>query len=349
MRWGAQGEDDPDDRHRDQAVAEAGKALGYPTCCAEAFAHGETPRSRLSYAWLHLHRRVACPGSVDPLLNPWAVGLLEGYVPCSLRCEASLGLLRRAAEVLRRGQGSGAAASMLEKASNPWLVVLEGQGHALELIPLSVPGPSFRFRAGQRVGASALLQRAASADTLELDAERLVLKRGPNAVLDLSLRAFVWWYRQAFQVDLWSRVISLRTFLGRDHHAAGRPALDIDGGLRVGKRLLALQRLLSTAVADLKDSGRLQGIRIEHLRPASAAMLSLELAVGDERLSLYVAEASESAKPSTRAGPFSLMRPPDQDLRSPVLRAAVQALVAQLRVWVGARQRERAARASRRP
>jgi hypothetical protein len=339
IRWAAQGEDDPDDGKRDVAVAEAGKLLGYPDCCAEAFAFKETPRSRLSYSWMHLHRRIESPGEVDPILHPWATGLFEAYVPCSLNCPATLKLMHQAEEAMRRVQGDEHVEATQARSRNPWLVVLEGQGSAMELIPESEPGESFRFRVGRRVGWSTDLDRAACADALEIEHERLVLLQEGRPLVDLSMRAFVWWYRRALQASWWTRVLSLRGYLGRDHHGAGRTGLDVDGGLRVGRRLVALGKLLSTALSELGRSGRLGRLRVERLQPVSTAMYSLVLEVDGETLELYVAEATEANPNATRVGPFAIMRPVHQNLDTPVLRAAARVLTAQLKAWVDARHR----------
>jgi hypothetical protein len=339
IAWTARGEDDPSDQVRDQAVCEAGKLLGYPSCCAEAFAFRETPRSRLSYVWMHMHRRMQCPEEVDALLNPWASALFESYVPCSLQCSATLELLRGAARVARRVRGDAEVDRMLESCARPWLVVLSGQGSALELIPEQEPGERFRYSAGSVVGQSAELVQAMRADELVIDHERLQLLHAGSLAADLSLRAFVWWHRRALQSELWTRVLALREYLGRDHHAGGRAALDVDGGLRLGPQMVALHKLLSVALADIGRGGRLQRIRVVRLRPVSAGMLSLELAAAGRTIELYVADARQTTQDAMRVGPFAFMRPEHQSLEAAVDKAVVQALSAQLSAWLVTRQR----------
>lgn len=339
MEWTARGEHDASDQARDRAVAEAGKLLGYPACCAESFAFKETPRSRLAYGWMHLDRRVRTPGEVDPVLNPWALPVYEVYVPCSLTCTATLELLHDAEAVARRIRGSAAIDEELASCRNPWLVVLAGQGSAVELVPQEEPGDRFHFRAGRRSGSAAQLDIAAQADEVVLEHERLRLLRSGRLVSDLSMQAFVWWYRRALQPELWSRVLALRELMGRDQLRAGRSSLDVDESLRLGPQMMALRKLLASALADLIRESRLQHIRVLHLKPVSAGMLSLALAAGGRSVELYVADAAQTTQQALRIGPFAIMRPEHQPIRDGIDKAVIQALSTQLSAWLVARQR----------
>jgi hypothetical protein len=68
-----------------QSVTRLGQLLGYPVCCARAFAEDQ-PLFGGNNEWLHVARRVGTAGEVDPRFNPRSIG----YVPCSLSCNESL-------------------------------------------------------------------------------------------------------------------------------------------------------------------------------------------------------------------------------------------------------------------
>lgn len=96
---------DPHAQSSDKAAAirSIGAALGYPSCCVEAYIAGrEFPDQSLVF----LRPLFATKGTLEPLLNLAGNDELISHVPCSYGCGASLELARRTAHELERREPS---------------------------------------------------------------------------------------------------------------------------------------------------------------------------------------------------------------------------------------------------
>jgi hypothetical protein len=312
-------EQPPDSAAWADAAAQVGRLLGYPGCCSDGFAFRETARARESYALLHLARRVAVPGAVPWELNPWGGGVLAQYVPCSLECQAALSLARRSLEVAREVWGGPALEAMTMRMRHPWLVVLKGQGSALELVPEDQPGEAFRFRPGARLGHAVELELACRADELRLEGERLRLLRQGAEVADLSAVAHVWWHERALQGDLWRRVLTLRALQAAHGGTTGTPAPATGGG---ADGQAALERALRKALARLDGTG--DAFAVDRLERSGEGRLLLTLRVGDELAALVVTRTRSEEKALFKVGPFAFSHPSDRPLNTFRQREAVR-------------------------
>jgi len=324
------------------AVAEAGRLLGYPACCSDAFAAARSG-GRWSYAWLHLRRRVESPGPVPWEVNPWAASVLTPHVPCSLRCVASLEVARATAAVLRDVNGADEVARLEDQARRPWLALLEGQGSALELIPESPPGERFRYRPGIRTDAgSALLARAAEGDELVLEPLRLFVLKAGRVHADLSLGAFVWWVERCLQSDEWARLLAIREATAA-HPGPGGDAGGEPDVTRASPRLLKLRRVLLHALGQ-SGAGGLAGFEAKALRVLSERRLRLVLARGAEVVVLDLEDSRDCERCWQRVGPFALTLPRDAEAPGEAGWRAVEALVQRLEIVLRAAVAHRAAR-----
>lgn len=195
------------EEQRAVAATEIGELLGYPTCCAGAYAR-EASGIRVSYFWLHVSRRLESPGPVPPELNPVPEKIIE-YVPCSLTCGASL---RRARLNLDSVQWTmdGERQTFLDSLRNPYLLLYDVQSTAVELLPETEPGDRFRYSAGRAFGEGEDVAALLRGDELVLDSETLLVLRRGRPILSLSGRAFVWWHQQVFQQDFWKAMLDFR-------------------------------------------------------------------------------------------------------------------------------------------
>ncbi len=324
-------EQPPSDEAERRAVADAGRLLGYPACCSEAFSAARSS-GRWSYVWLHLRRRFEVPGAVPWQLNPWASSLLCPHVPCSLACAESLDLASATAAALADLEGPAALAEIEARARNPWLAVLEGQGAAIELVPEGPPGERFRYRAARSTdSASADLALVADGDELVVEPLRLLVLRGGRLHADLSLRGFVWWHERALQVEAWTHLLAIRerTLLAP---GGGGPRTDAAAEPDVAKatpRLLKLRFLLLQALPS-RGAAELAGFEAASLRVISHGRMRLVLARGAERLALEVEEARADTRCWLRVGPFALTVPGGAELPAGDALQAVEALVRRL-------------------
>lgn len=322
-----------------RAIGEVGRLLGYAGRCADAFA-AESAQARQSSAWAHLARRVAHPGAVPLELNPFT-GLLTGqFVPCSLGCERAVEVERRAHAVLRELQGETALEALLRRAANPWLVVLDGQGQASELVAEGTPGERFRFSPGSSDG---LPGAARGGDELVLDGERLLVLARGRPVADLSASAFVWWHERPLQAAFWQRLLTVRGYQTEwkrrvygerwsDARAAetqggGPPGIDPE----IAKLAAQLGESLARAGAArvLPAGAALEPIAIERGR----AMLRVR--AGEQLVELFVTPSAKTERSFARAGPYAFTYPKERPVQSPwqvaVVRTLVQVLTRQAR------------------
>ena len=184
-------------------VEDLGRLLGYPACCASAYARQSRAVMANSF-WSYVANRVAEPGPVPPEFSPLNVSL--EYFPCSLRCSATVDRTRAVLAA------SPTLAARVDPARwrNPFLLVLGEQGAGVELILEGEPGAAVRYRAGEVFGRGADVEAAAAGDELVLGARTVEVRRDGRTVADLSGRAFIWWHRRAFQEEFWKGAPELR-------------------------------------------------------------------------------------------------------------------------------------------
>ena len=192
-----------------EAMTQVGVLLGYPECCSRTFAWDETWVSRSEWSWLHLARRVAGPESVAPEFNPF-VGAHVPHVPCSLECEASVEYVRRFDSAVEKVLGDGTIAESLVRARHPWLMLVRGQSHGIELVPEGEPGARFRYKVGVVSGEAPEWNFVREADEIVIEAERLWLYRGGEPHYDLSASAYLWWHEAKFQTAFWEQILAIR-------------------------------------------------------------------------------------------------------------------------------------------
>ena len=209
----------PSEPEEAAATAEVGRLLGYPGCCADAFAC-RPPSARDHYAWAHLERRMTEPGAVEPELNPFMRTLATMYVPCSLRCSATPELVRRELEVTAQVRGTAEARGLREAMSNPWLVMIDGQDLALELRVDGPPGERFRYTPGRLCRWGEPFGLARRADEIVLEDERLYLLKHGRKVGDLSGHAWIWWHGGPMQAPFWKRVLEIRAYQAKHARTA---------------------------------------------------------------------------------------------------------------------------------
>lgn len=219
---------------------ELGRLLGYPACCARAYA--AQPRAvKANSFWSYVANRVAEPGPVEPDFSPLNPAI--EFFPCSLRCAATVELSRK---VLAASPVMSARVDAA-RLRNPFLFILGEQGAGVELICDGEPGERFGYRAGEVCGRGPDVEAAAAGDELSVGEDALHVLRGGRTTVDLSGRAFLWWHGKAFQTELWKSVLS--------RHAAPDPVPSKSGGARARA---ALTRAL--AAVD-REFSRLHGVR----------------------------------------------------------------------------------------
>jgi len=296
------------------AVTRMGLALGYPQCCARAFAR-ERPPLVDNVFWLHVARRVAIPGRVPAELNPLAPWL--EYVPCSAACRASLARARR---MIRAWGAEGRR--QLERCRHPVLLFREIQGQAVELEPLDEPGERFRYRAGVAGGAGPLVEAVRRGDELVLDHElTLVLRRG-RPLAALSARAFLWWHERPLQAEFWRAMVEVLRARGPEPRAAAAPeAAAATPFARDTAGLLAALR---------RRRLRCAGFVLESWGASGPDGVRVALVAPGDRVELDLFPRRPGAPAFLEAGAFRLTYPTTRPLDSPARLAAARAFAAAL-------------------
>jgi hypothetical protein len=329
------------------ATAEIGRLLGYPGCCSDAFAHGDATTTRAHYAWAHLERRVAAPGPVAPEFNPFLRTLATMYVPCSLHCEATPALVRRELEVTAALLGADVAQGVRDAMQNPWLVLLDGEGLALELQAHDPPGEHLRYTAGRLCRGAEPFELARRADELVMDGEHLYLLKGGRQIEDLSGRAWVWWHGAVLQAQFWQRELELQHLQA---HRARTAALAVEGlgpggpasgaspqtpGPRAGSEsqpqpgLAAFARLVDHAsrwTAPLLPAGTT--LEVQAGRPRGE--VSVRLTRSPATVELLAAPALPGVACLFHVGPFAFTYPKENAVDSAAQRALVRAFASAL-------------------
>jgi hypothetical protein len=197
-----------DDARWRACASRVGVLLGYPSCCAEAFA-AESPFLRVSYMWMYLMARLRHAGPACSLLNPGLEHLVN-HIPCSLSCEATQASAAALLEDIRDRFGAKKAEALERSSRRPWLLLLDEQGAAVELAVEGSPLGRFPFKAGRIRGNHRLLRVVASGDELEVDDQNIIVLRRGTAIAALGGRAFLWWYQAPVQAAFLSRMAALR-------------------------------------------------------------------------------------------------------------------------------------------
>jgi hypothetical protein len=197
---------DPDPAAGDAPLIEVGRKLGYPDCCIAAYM-AEPQRDNTSLVFLK--RRLAA-GSLDPAVNPWPM-LHATHVPCRADCESTRQRMNDVWRGFSRTVAPDTFARIRASAAHPWLVAVEPDGVAIELVPDSSPGERFRYSPGLVTPMrSDVVEAALNANEIALEPERTQLFLNGRLVADLSVRAWVWWHERPLQVDFWSRALEIR-------------------------------------------------------------------------------------------------------------------------------------------
>ena len=296
------------------AVTRMGRALGYPKCCARAFAR-ERPPLVDNVFWLHVARRVAVPGRVPAELNPLAPWL--EYVPCSAACRASLARARR---MIRAWGAEGRR--QLARCRHPVLLFREIQGQAVELEPLDEPGERFRYRAGVVGGSGPLLEAVRQGDELVLEHEMtLVLRRG-RPLAALSARAFLWWHERPLQAEFWRAMIEVLGARGPERRASAAPeaAGETPFARDTASLLAALRRRRL----------RCAGFALESWGATGPDAVRVALVARGDRVELDLFPRRPGAPAFLEAGAFRLTYPTTRPLDSPARLAAARAFAAAL-------------------
>ncbi len=319
------------------AATRVGLLLGYPECCAHAFA--ERPATlRLRYTWIRLLQRLGTPGEVAAVFNPGSEVI--DWVPCSLDCQPSQRRAAERLEVLVREQGQETVRQHQQRMRHPWLVLVDHDGEAIELLPESDPTSSFAYRAGARRGAHRLLDRVATGDRIELDDQQLCVLRGGTLHAALGARAFIWWHRAPVQRELWQALAEVR-FNPKRAPALRRLAPTPGEAAHphpVGARLAEQLGWLLAPAAGLR---RFAGFQVTSIDAAHAERARITLQAGTTRLSVLVAPRDTAPRAYAWAGPLAVMHPAEERLETAAKQRAVRALARALERHYAHRTSER--------
>ncbi len=324
-----------------EAATEVGALLGYPRCCARAYA-AESSAMRDHHTLLLVARRVAADGPVPWELNPVPDGFVE-HVPCALGCDETLARAQRLAE-RRREAHADSFDRVRARLENPHVLLFGRQGRSVELVPEQEPGPRFRYRAGACRGGGEDVQALVEGDELVLDGELTLVLRTGRPWASLSGRAFLWWHRRAFQTDLWQAVVG-----SVDAAAAAVPGPrgsepppeEVPGSLRGLSDLL--RRMAERGVS-------FGGFRIREVRPARDGSVRVHLASADEQMELALERRAPRRRYLLAAGPLGVSYPAACPLSTASRRRAARVFAHKLEHVLGrARRRGRGTLAGRGP
>lgn len=273
-----------DDAQWRACASRVGVLLGYPSCCAEAFA-AESAFLRVSYMWMYLMARLRHAGPACSLLNPGLEHLVH-HVPCSLSCEATRASATGLLEAIRDRFGAKTAEELERSSQRPWLLLLDEQGAAVELAVEGSPLGRFPFQAGRVRGNHRLLRVVAAGDEIEVDDQNIVVLRRGRAIAALGGRAFLWWYQAPVQGAFLSRIAALRF----DAPAPGQQA----------------DRLAAFIVALCRgDTARrhLRGFRVAAVRPQGDKEAAVSLVSGGATVNVVVALREPGRRGYVEVGP----------------------------------------------
>lgn len=196
-------------RPSEEVLVSIGRLLGYPECCVRAYAERNAYNPEAD-RWLLLEARLHTPGPVAPEASAFL--MFECLpVPCSLKCEKALTMAQEVLGIIERLRPQHAIA-LRGLMTRPLLVSLEKEGSFVALKPGKA---CFRFSRESVLDHGWFAELARLFDEVRLWKSRLVLARNGFSGLDLTARAYVWWYKKAFQGDLLSQILKIRRIRGR--------------------------------------------------------------------------------------------------------------------------------------
>jgi hypothetical protein len=241
---------------------------------------------------------------------------------------------------MRERLGAKAWEELERRCRRPWLLFVDRQGAAVELLTDDEPGARLRFRAGAVRGADPLVLRAAAGAELVLDEQQLLVMRRGALHASLGGRAFVWWYRAAVQADFWRRMLALRFSWRRPEEVAGPGASAPPPG--------ASARKLCTTVAALVRLGTPRavafgGFTVASVDPEREDGARVVLAAGERTVRLFLAPRKPDEPVYVAAGPLGIHHPHDERIDTADKDRAVRAF-AQFLETAFARARARKAR-----
>lgn len=185
-----------DEAHAHELIVELGELLGYPKCCARAFA--EAPLAlRSSNEWLWLRRRLHAPTELpNPLLHP----LLLSHVPCSLECERSLELVETLFSVpdqtTLKQLGRAPTILLLDRCREGF--VLSAKPRENETFPYSLAAVSTR---------DPRLSSVNDGERLSVSPGLLEVEGGAETTAIFPLDAFFWWWQDVFHRSFWEECL----------------------------------------------------------------------------------------------------------------------------------------------
>jgi len=320
-----------DDEEWRRMARRVGALLGYPPCCVEAFV-ARPPSVRENYMWLHVRLRLDEPGEVPHVLNP-AIDNLVGHVPCSLLCEATRVRVERLLSALRGRLGAQGLCALEERMRQPWLLFFDTQGAAVELIgsnpaegPL-VEGGTYRYRAGMFRGDEPLVQRVVQGDSLVIQEQHLLVMRQGALCAALSGRAFVWWYRRAFQVDFLRRLYDLR-FAARNERLGVRKSEGAACTQGEAARLIAF--LSSVLRLGRGDAPSFFGFSPTRVEAVGSGRVCLTLTSSHDVMRLHISRRGPKEGSYAAFGAFGIYHRREEPVDSAEKDAAIRSLAAYL-------------------
>ncbi len=332
-----QGDPGTDAGSRQEALLEEARLLGYPECCARAFAAREG-EARDPVHWLRIQRRIEADDEVSPLFHPGYLPLVK-HVPCSLACPESLSRAQRLLDAWRHQEGEEAARDLLRSLSRPWLFLTEADGHRVELIPEEEPGERFRYRPGLWAGAHPLVRAVLDGDEVVVDDAGLAILRHGRLRAALGCRAFLWWHRRVFHRDLWARLIALRFDPRRDPDLEERREETAPEDPATAERARRLAAFVAAALT--RDVNDFEGFRVASIEPWSGVSVRLTLRSPHARLTLVVEPWSPSRAAFQRVGPLAVLHPDGEPLDTPAKVRAARLVASRLKAALDRRPARR--------
>ncbi len=323
---------------REEALLAEARLLGYPECCARAFAAREG-EIRDQYQWLHILRRVEADGEVSPLFHPGYLPLVE-HVPCSLACRESLRRAERLLDAWREEAGDEAAEDLVRSLGRPWLFLTEGDGNRVELVPEGEPGERFRYRPGLWAGEHPLVRAVLDGDEVVVDDTGVSILREGRLRAVLGCRAFLWWHRRVFHRDLWRGLIALRFDPrhepgGDETPEAAAPTED-PAAVEKARRLAAF-----VAGALTRDANDFEGFRVASVEPWSGPSVRLSLRSPRDRMTLLVEPWRPDVSAFQRVGPLAVIHPDGDPLDTPAKVRAARRVASRLKTALARRDSRR--------
>lgn len=178
------------------SIAEMGRLLGYPTCCAMTFARASAAY-RTRNEWLWIRRRVEAAEQISPEFNPFVVG----YVPCSLACQSTT-------ELVRAVLGNKDLQPIPWWGRFPTLLLLERPG---EFVQFAFQDPdsnaigrnAFRYKVASALTSDSRLKSVLLGDTLVVEPGLVRILEQGQEIAFFALDAFLWWTERVFHREFW--------------------------------------------------------------------------------------------------------------------------------------------------